>query len=143
MNCSQSIGGLVGLTICGARGLRSSRGIGGGSGIALDTTEAGVVAGIGAGTASTLGSGASTGASGCTAEAVCGRKLRNSFSRDDNRLARSSTPRFAFFAFASATNGRTRTAMRKPITRKPRNSIGCWGWLDHSGFAKEDSCFAR
>ena len=127
MNCSQSIGGLVGLAICGALGLRSSCGIGGGSGIALDTTGAGVIAGIGDGTASTFGSGAATGASGCTAETVCGRKLRSSFSRDDNRLARSSTPRFALFAFASATNGRTRIAMRKPIIRKPRNSIGCWG----------------
>jgi hypothetical protein len=30
-------------------------------------------------------------------------------------------------AFTSATNGRTIIAMRKPITRKPRNSIGYWG----------------
>src|SRR4029077_12312734 len=87
----------------------------------------GVIAGIGGGTVSTLVSGASTGASGCTAETVRGRKLRNSFSRDDNRLARSATPRFARFTFASATNGRTRIAIQKPIIRKPRNSIGCWG----------------
>jgi hypothetical protein len=32
--------------------------------------------------------------------------------------------------------------MRKPIIIKPRNSIGCWGLADYSGFATEDSCFA-
>src|SRR5439155_7373396 len=96
-------------------------------GVVFDTTGAGVIAGIGDGTASTLGSGAITGALGCTAETACGRKLRNSFSRDDNRLVRSARPCFALFAFASATNGRMRIAIQKPIMRKPRNSIGCWG----------------
>ena len=127
MNCSQSIGGLDGMATCGVLGLRRSCGIGGGSGVALDTTGAGLIAGIVGGTASTLGSGAATGVSGCTAETVCGRKLRNSLSSDDNRLARSVTPRFARFAFASATNGRTKIAMRRPIRRRIRNSIGCWG----------------
>jgi hypothetical protein len=127
MNCSQSIGGLVGLAICRAFGVRSSCGIDDGPCVALDTTGAGVIAGIGGGPASTFGSGAATGGSGCTVETVCGRKLRSSFSSDDNRFTTSSTPRFARFAFASATNGRTRIAMRKPITRNPKNSIGCWG----------------
>src|SRR5262249_53077968 len=107
MNCSQSIGRLDGLTICGALDLTSSCGIGGGSDVTLDTTGAGVIARIGGGTASTFGSGAAIGAWGCTAETVCGRKFRNSFSSHDSRLARSATPRFALFAFASATNGRT------------------------------------
>ena len=126
MNCSQSIGGLDGLAICGAFGLRSSCGIGGGSGVVLDTTGAGAIAVTCGGTASTIGAGAATGAPGCTAETVCGRKLRSSFSTDDNRLPRSSMTRFALVTFASATNGRTRIAMARPIMRKPRNSIG-WG----------------
>src|SRR5262249_49914469 len=75
MNCSQLIGGLVGLATCGAFGARNSCGIGGGSGVALDTAGADAIAGIAAGMTSIFGSGAVTGASGCTAEAVCGRKL--------------------------------------------------------------------
>ena len=37
------------------------------------------------------GSGAGTGASGCSAEQCAASKLRSSFLRDDNRLARSAT----------------------------------------------------
>src|SRR5213078_5217769 len=45
MKRSQSIGGLDGLAICGAFGLRNSCGIGGGAGIVLDPTGAAAIAG--------------------------------------------------------------------------------------------------
>ena len=61
-----------------------------------------VVIGTGIGTASI----AATATSGCGAGTTSGRKLRTSFSSEDNRVTKSSTPRFALFALASATNGR-------------------------------------
>src|SRR5262249_12600256 len=47
IKCSQLIGGLAGLARCGAFGVKSSCGIGGGSGVALDTAIAGIGGGGG------------------------------------------------------------------------------------------------
>src|SRR5215467_5635899 len=60
MNCSQLIGGLVGLATFGAFGAISSCGIGGGLAVALDIAGEGITAGIVGATTSTFGSGAAT-----------------------------------------------------------------------------------
>ena len=58
----------------------------------------------------------------------CPRKLRISFSSDDMRVTRSSTTRLTLFAFASATKGRTRIAITKPISIRIKSSMCCWGF---------------
>ena len=95
--------------------------------------------GSGGGTASI----APTAFSGLGAGTACGRKLRTWFSSDDNRAARSSTPRFAVFALASATNGRTKIAIKRPMSNRIKSSICLWGLAAQFGFEVEDSCFAH
>ena len=53
----------------------------------------------------------------------CRRKLRTSFSRDESRVTRSSTPRFTVFAFASATNGRMKITINRPMMNRIKSSI--------------------
>ena len=70
--------------------------------------------------------------SGFTGGMSCPRKLRVSFSSDETRASKSSTTRFALFVFASATNGRTRIAITKPISIRIKSSICCWGLAGYS-----------
>ena len=119
MNCSQLIGGLAGAAIWGTVALTNLSGIGGGTDSFSCPIRAAVVVGTGGGTAFT----ATTAASDFGAGVVCRPKLRTSFSSDENRVAKSSRPRFALFALASATNGRTQIAINRPTTMRIRSSI--------------------
>src|SRR6266699_4600133 len=65
-------------------------------------------------------------------ETVCGRKLRTSFSSDDNRAAKSSRLRFVLFALASATNGRAIIAISRPMMKRIRSSICLLGLTEYS-----------
>src|SRR5206468_3021840 len=121
MNCSQLIGGLAGAEILGAVALINLSGIGGGTDFCSGTIGAGVV--IGSGRLTPKAFGAASGASDLTAETIRGCKPRTWFSSDDNRVAKSSKPRFALFALASATNGRMQIAINRPTTMRIRSSI--------------------
>src|SRR6267143_1767355 len=103
-------------------------GIGGGTDSFSGTITAAVVIGTTNGTVSI----AATATSGCGAWTTSGRKLRTSFSSEDNRVTKSSTPRFALFALASATNGRTMIAINRPVMNKTRSSICLLGLTEYA-----------
>src|SRR5438132_14087266 len=113
-------------------------GIGGGTDSFSGTITAAVVIGTANGTVSI----ATTTASGCGAWTTSGLKLLTSFSSEDNRVTKSSTPRFALFALASATNGRTAIAINRPMMNRTRSSICLSGLTEYLGLAADDNWFA-
>src|SRR4029450_2997984 len=102
-------------------------GIGGGTDTFSCPIGAAVVIGTGDGAVSI----AATATSGCRAGTTSGRKFHTSFSSDDNRVAKLSTLRFALFALASATNGRTILAINRPMMSRTRSSICLSGLTEY------------
>ena len=116
-------------------------GIGGGTDSFSGTITATGVIGTAKGTVSI----AATATSGCRAGTTSGRKLRTSFSSDDNRVTKSSTARFALFALPSATDGRTMIAINRPMMNRARSSICLLGLTEYPAFlqritALHDEC---
>src|SRR5438046_8079955 len=139
MNCSQSIGGLIGIAACRSFASISAWGIGGGSdSLGVSRTAAGAVTGSGGGIA---GEG-DTGAPGFAREALC-RRVRRSSSTDESRASKSSTVRFAAFALAIATNGSTTIKIKKAMRRRIRGSICLLDLAEYSGLGQDDTRFAR
>src|SRR6266576_1169642 len=112
-------------------------GIGGGTDFFSWTIRGGVMIGIDGGTP------LATAACGAGAGVGCCPKLCTSFSSEDNRVAKLSTPRFALFTLASATKGRTRIAINRAMMNRTRSSICLFGFYRIFGFPAEDNHFAR
>jgi hypothetical protein len=113
------MGGLGGAAIWETLAYTNFSGIGGGTDSLIGTTAAGVGLGNGGETVSI----AVTADSNFEAEMAGDRKLRTSFSSDDSRAAKSSRSRFALFALASATKGRTTIAINREMINSISGSI--------------------
>src|SRR5438128_8997086 len=136
MNCSQSIGGLIGIAACRSFASMRAWGIGGGSNsLGASRTAAGAVTGSGGGIAVE----GDTGAPGFAREALC----RRASSTDESRASKSSTVRFAAFALAMATNGSTTIKIKKAMRRRIKGSICLLDLAAYSGFGQDDTRFAR
>jgi len=120
MNCSQLIGGLAGVAICGTVALMNLFRIGRRHRFFLLLNWSRFC------DRSRLRDGFYCYYSGLRfrAEVVCRPKLRTSFSSDDNRVAKSLRPRFALFALASANKWQdAKSRSNRPMTMRIRSSI--------------------